>query len=104
MIKKLKMFIIMILFPILVFSQTQDKTKTETPEERIIRLLSGVLQELPEKISGLKPEMRRIAFYSFRVDRNVVPQELMKSLQGTIETSFTKLPNIKLVNIPELKP
>jgi hypothetical protein len=85
------------------FSQEMQKQK-ETEEEMIIRLLTTVLQDLPERIKSLKPEIRRILFYSFHVDKSLIKPSLKRSLQATIESAFTKLPQVKLVNAPELKP
>lgn len=60
-------------------SQTQSTAKKlETEEERIVRLLITVLKDLPVRMTTLKPEVKRIAFYSFRVDRPDISPTLKK--------------------------
>lgn len=82
----------------------QPAPANETQEERVIRLLGGVLQDLPVKLKTLKPEIRRLVFYEFRVDKNTIKPELKRVLQSMIETEITKLPQFQLATVPEMKP
>ncbi len=84
-------------------AQTQASEK-ETQEERIIRLLGGVLPDFPIRIKSLKPEIRRIVFYEFRVDKNQVKPDLKRVLQSMIETEVGKVPALSMFSMPQLKP
>ncbi|MDI6642293.1 MAG: hypothetical protein QME68_08310, partial [Elusimicrobiota bacterium] len=62
------------------------------------------LKDLPEKISKLNPIVRRIGFYSLRVDRRNISQPLFRQIQGKLESAFLQLERPILVYTPEIKP
>lgn len=85
-------------------AQPTKGSDKESPDERVIRLLGGLLQEFPMRVKNLKPEIRRIALYEFRVDRNTVNSELKRVLQSMIESEIAKAPQLQIATVPQLKP
>jgi hypothetical protein len=77
----------------------------ETEDDRLIRLVSSLIEkEVPDKLESLKPECRRIAFYTLTVDKGKVNPMLLHIVRGIIESQFTKFRRATLVEIPNLKP
>ncbi|MEW6557009.1 MAG: hypothetical protein AB1349_06610 [Elusimicrobiota bacterium] len=76
----------------------------EITDDSILDMVDISLKGLPEKIAKLKPEIRRIAFYSLKVDRRNVSPPLFRQIQGKIESAFLQLTKPILVYTPEVKP
>lgn len=76
----------------------------ELTDDDIIYMLDSTLKKLPEKIAKLKPEIRRIAIYSLRVDRTNISQPLFRQIQGIIESAFVQLERPILVYAAAVKP
>jgi len=85
-------------------AQPTKVPEKESSQERIIRWLGGVLADVPIRLKTLKPEIRRLVFYDFRVDCHVVNPELKRVLQGMLEAELTKVPTLQIVNLPQVKP
>lgn len=82
-----------------------EKKVDETEDDRLIRLISTLLEkEIPDKLESLKPEYKRIAFYTLTVDRTKVNPMLLHVIRGIIEAQFAKVRRVTLVEIPNLKP
>jgi hypothetical protein len=73
-------------------------------DDQLIEMLDTSLKSLPDKVSKLDPKIRRIAFYSLKVDRANISLPLFRQIYGKIEASFLKVPRPILVYAPEIKP
>jgi len=73
-------------------------------DDQLIEMLDTSLKSLPDKISKLDPKIRRIAFYSLKVDRANISLPLFRQIYGKIEASFLKVPRPILIYAPEIKP
>ena len=87
------------------FAATAGTTKAvDTEDDRLIRLMASITREIPDKLETLKPEYRRVAFYTLTVDRTKVNPMLLHVIRGIIESQFAKTGRVVLVEIPNLKP
>ncbi len=73
-------------------------------DDEVIRLLDASLKTLPDRVAKINPKLRRISFYSLRVDRTNISQPLFRQISGKIESAFVQLERPVLVYTPEIKP
>ena len=81
----------------------RKKSKMLT-DDRMIEMLDMSLQNLPQRLAKLDPKIRRIAFYSLKVDRRNISLPLLRQIQGKIEAAILSMERPILVYSPELKP
>ncbi len=72
--------------------------------DQILSKVDVSLQSLPEKIATLKAEIKRVALYNIRTDKNDLSLSLSKIIEGKIVTAFSKLSRPILIYSPEIKP
>lgn len=73
-------------------------------DDVVIKMVDDALKAFPEVTKEIPVNVRRISFYSLRVDRKNVSQPLLRQIQGKIESAFLKAERPVLVFSPELKP
>ncbi|MFH1540254.1 MAG: hypothetical protein ABID79_00110 [Elusimicrobiota bacterium] len=97
-----KIFAVFLLMSVVLCETTFARNLVN--DDEIIEALETSLATLPTKITRLKSEVRRINFYSIRVDREDISQQLLEQIQGKIESAFLKIGRPILVFTPEIKP
>jgi hypothetical protein len=73
-------------------------------DNEILSMVDVTITPLPEKMSTIPPEMKRVAFSSLKVDRNNVSLALAKQIQGKIEAKVASAGKITVIYAPEIKP
>ncbi|MBN1621529.1 MAG: hypothetical protein JW871_02945 [Endomicrobiales bacterium] len=82
----------------------RKKGKTELSDDQIIKLLDDSLSNLSQRLEELDSRIRRIAFYSLKVDRSNITLPLFRQIQGKIEAAFLQVKRPILIYAPEVKP
>jgi hypothetical protein len=85
--------------PSYVFAEKGGST-----DDKLIEMLDSCLKTLPDKIAELDPKVRRISFFSLKVDRSNITLPLFRQIYGKIESSLLKVQKPILVYAPEIKP
>jgi hypothetical protein len=103
--KMKKYLVLLIVFtltaPVNLFAKD---TKKYMSDDQLIEMLDISLKSLQDKISKVDPKIRRVAFYSLKVDRSNITLPLFRQIFGKIEAALLKVQNPKMIYAPELKP
>lgn len=76
----------------------------EFSEDEILSLVDVALKDVPQRITKIKPEIHRIAFYSLKLDMANFSPALARQIQGKIEAKIFSGSHPILVYAPEIKP
>ncbi|MFH1416431.1 MAG: hypothetical protein ABIH89_10150 [Elusimicrobiota bacterium] len=101
---KRKSLLIIVAMLLVVFGDVSAKKQKVLTDEEILIKLDDALEKLPEKIKNVPEDVRRISFYSIRVDKEDISRNLFRQVQGKIESKFLEFPRPVLIYAPEVKP
>ncbi|MCB4792684.1 MAG: hypothetical protein LHV68_12475 [Elusimicrobia bacterium] len=96
-------FVVNLLIPNFIFA-AEKKSVRDISDDKLIEMLDSCLKSLPDKIAQLDPKVRRIVFFSLKVDRSNIPLPLFRQMYGNIEAALLKVQRPILVYAPEIKP
>ncbi|OQA92604.1 MAG: hypothetical protein BWY26_00143 [Elusimicrobia bacterium ADurb.Bin231] len=104
--KKLKCSFIMFLAVVLFSGLTcvSGVSAVQLSDKEILSLVDLTINNLPDRMVDIPPEIRRVAFISMKADRSVVSVPLAKQIQGKIEAKAASAGKITMVYAPEVKP
>ena len=95
--------VVCLMMPFALHAKEQP-AKLEMSDEKLLEMVDITLQSLPQKAEKIDPRIRRIAFYTLRVDRSSVSLPLLKQIYGKIEASFLQIKRPMIIYSPEVKP
>ncbi|MFC2061685.1 hypothetical protein ACFLUV_04160 [Elusimicrobiota bacterium] len=73
-------------------------------EEKILSMLDKTLEKLPEKIAEVPDDVKRVSFFSIRIEKKDISKAVFRQIRGRIESKFLELTRPVLVYAPEVKP
>lgn len=97
-------YIVVVSFTITTMVMPCSAASAGLTDDQILAMVDSALAALPERVNELSPDIRRVAFYSFKVDRDTISTPLFKQVYGKIESAFLRVGRPTIIYAPEIKP